>query len=116
MRSLAVALILLSTPALASTAPECVSLSKAQHVKGTTVAPLTRAQFYFLSGAYAITPPVGLPPGDGAVMLTDDSSGNAMILWTRGPLVCKPFMAVPKALMKMLADLKAGAGEDGGDL
>ena len=57
--------------------------------KDTAIAPLTPAQFHFLQGVYVLSPttPDGLPPGDGALLLTRDHGDEGLILWTLGPLV-----------------------------
>src|SRR5208337_3029473 len=66
----------LASSAVAAESPRCASLEKAQEAagKGTAIAPLTPAQFHFLQGVYVLSPttPDGLPPGDGALLLTRD--------------------------------------------
>ncbi len=98
-----------------------MSLEKAQKAAGkdTTITALTPAQFHFLQGMYVAMPttPEGLPPGDGALILTRDKGGEGLILWTRGPLACEPMPIGHAAkLMKILADVKAGATSDGDGL
>jgi len=119
--ALAVSLTLLASRAFAGDGPRCVSLEKAQKAAGkdTTITALTPAQFHFLQGMYVAMPttPEGLPPGDGALILTRDKGGEGLILWTRGPLACKPMPIGHAAkLMKILADVKAGATSDGDGL
>ena len=108
----------LSAPARAQEHhPKCMSLAKVQKAigKGTSVMPLSRAQFHFLQGFYVALPstPEGMPPGDGALIVKSDDGDSGLIVWTRGPLACDP-IALPKAgkLLKYLAEIKAGAGDD----
>jgi len=102
----------LASSAVAEESPRCASLEKAQNAagKGTAIAPLTAAQFHFLQGVYVLHPtmPDGLPPGDGALLLTRDHGDDGLILWTLGPLVCEP-MPAPKKLIDYLAQVKSGA-------
>lgn len=108
----------------ASDASHCTSLEKAQKAAGkdSAVVALSPAQFHFLQGMYVASPttPEGLPPGDGAVLLVhdkkdkDDKSDEIIVMWTRGPLVCSPLpIRQASKLMKMLAEVKAGATGDG---
>jgi hypothetical protein len=105
----------LASSAVAAESPHCASLEKAQEAvgKGTAIGPLTPAQFHFLQGVYVLSPttPDGLPPGDGALLLTRDHGDEGLILWTLGPLVCDP-MPAPKKLMDYLERVKTGAGGD----
>ena len=95
----------LASSAVAEGSAHCASLEKAQNSAGkdTAIAPLTPAQFHFLQGVYVLNPtmPDGLPPGDGALLLTRDHSDDGLILWTLGPLVCEPIPA-PKKLIDYL--------------
>jgi hypothetical protein len=105
----------------AAEAPHCMSLAKAQKEagKGTTVMALSPAQFHFMQGMYVALPttPEGLPPGDGALILTRDKGEQGLILWTRGVLACDPTpIGHPAELMKILADVKAGAASEGDGL
>jgi hypothetical protein len=105
----------LASSAVAAEGPRCASLEKAQKAAGkdTSIAPLTPAQFHFLQGVYVVSPttPDGLPPGDGALLLTHDHGADGLILWTLGPLVCEP-MPAPKKLIDYLAQVKSGADGD----
>ena len=78
----------LASSAVAEESPRCASLEKAQNAAGkdTAIAPLTAAQFHFLQGVYVLHPtmPDGLPPGDGALLLTRDHGDDGLILWTLG--------------------------------
>jgi len=111
-------LALMGTPALAADGPHCMSLEKAQKTLGkdTAVVALSPAQFHFLQGMYVALPttPDGLPPGDGALLLTKDKADEGVILWTRGVLACEPTpIRQTGKLMRMLADVKAGATGEG---
>ncbi len=104
--------------AAAADAPHCMSLAKAQKAAGkdTTITALTPAQFHFLQGMYVALPttPDGLPPGDGALILTRDKGEEGIILWTRGVLACDPTpIGHASKLMKILADVKAGSTGEG---
>ena len=107
--------VCLASSAAAAGTPRCASLDKAQNAAGkdTAIAPLTPAQFHFLQGVYVLSPmtPDGLPPGDGALLLTHDHGGEGLILRTLGPLVCEP-MPAPKKLIDYLAQVKSGADGD----
>jgi hypothetical protein len=124
MRSFVVALsLILSSGATVHPAerPACTSLEKAQKAAGkkTTITALSPSQFHFLQGMYVAMPttPEGLPPGDGAVILTRDDSDEGIIVWTRGILACEPLpVGHVVKLMKILAEVKAGAVADGDDL
>jgi hypothetical protein len=124
MRSFVVALsLILASGASVHPAdrPACTSLKKAQKAAGkdTTIIALTPAQFHFLQGMYVAMPttPEGLPPGDGALILTRDKSDDGMIIWTRGFLACQPLpVGHMDKLLKILGEVKAGAGADGDDL
>jgi hypothetical protein len=79
---------------------------------------LTSGQFHFVQGIYVGSPntPDGLPPGDGALLVTHDRAKNGLILWTRGPLACRP-TAISEKLIKLIADVKTGAVDvDGKEL
>jgi hypothetical protein len=123
MRTFSLALIaslFIASGVSAADGPHCMSLQKAQKAAGkdTTITALTSAQFHFLQGMYVALPstPEGLPPGDGALILTRDKGEQGLILWTRGVLACDPLPIGHAAkLMKILADVKAGStGEDNG--
>jgi len=74
----------LASSAIAAESPRCASLEKAQEAAGncTAIAPLTSAEFHFLQGVYVLSPttPDGLPPGDGALLLTRDHGDEGPIL------------------------------------
>lgn len=117
IKSILLAATLLTTPAIAqeTTPPKLVLNCKPfaeikKHFPEATITKMTQGQFHFLAGFYVgnIATPQGLPPGDGAVVV---SQGNAtLILWTRGPLACNPIQVSPKLLV-LMAQLKVG-GDD----
>ncbi len=119
MRSFVVALsLILSSEATVHPAerPACTSLEKAQRAAGkeTSITALTPAQFHFLQGMYVAMPttPEGLPPGDGALILTRDKSDEGIIIWTRGILACEP---LPVGQMdKLLKNSRRSEGWRGG--
>jgi hypothetical protein len=121
MRTFSLALIaslFIASGVYAADGPHCISLQKAQKAAGkdTTITALTPAQFHFLQGMYVALPstPEGLPPGDGALILTRDKNEAGLILWTRGPLACDPLpIGEATKLMKILADVKAGSTGEG---
>jgi hypothetical protein len=105
--------------AKAGEAPHCMSLAKAQKAAGkdTAITALTSEQFHFLQGMYVALPttPEGLPPGDGALLLTRDKGEAGLILWTRGMLACDPLpVDGTRKLLKVLADVKAHGGDGHG--
>jgi hypothetical protein len=96
--------------------PVCTTLERVQKAAGkdTTVAALTPAEFHFLQGMYVALPttPDGLPPGDGAVILSRDKADSGLVLWTRGPIVCAPMPVSHIAKLKqLLAGVKSGAAD-----
>jgi hypothetical protein len=124
MRTFSLALIaslFIASGVYAADGPHCMSLQKAQKAAGkdTTITALSPAQFHFLQGMYVALPstPDGLPPGDGALLLTRDKGEEGLILWTRSPLACEPLPIGHTAkLLKLLADVKAGNVGDGDGL
>jgi hypothetical protein len=120
MKAIAIALCLVSAPALAAKAPapKCVSLEKLQAKIGTdhtTASPVTRAQYRFLQGISAMNPdtPPGIPPGDNAILVRSDGGHAGYVIWTMGPLACG-VMDAPAPLLKLLDQVKGDAanGED----
>jgi len=77
---------------------------------------LTKGQFHFLQGVYALNPqtPPGLPPGDGAVLATVTGDKGGLILFTSGAKVCAP-MPVPDQVVKLLSAVKTGKLDPSGD-
>ena len=77
---------------------------------------LTPRQFHFVEGIYVGSPttPGGLPAGDGALLATHDGAQNGIILWTVGPLVCRP-IPISEKLIKLITDIKTGALDAAGN-
>ena len=94
----------------------CKALAKlkAQFDAKTHFAVLTPGQFHFIEGVYVGSPstPDGLPPGDGALLVSHDGDKDGIVIWTRGPLACAP-IPVNERLVKLLTGVKTGEGEDG---
>lgn len=90
--ALTVCLSLIAAPALADAyAPHCEPIAKikegAKEAKFTT---MTAGQTHFLEGLYVaspITPPGGLPPGNGALLMEVKGKFTGVI-WTRGKEGC----------------------------
>ena len=77
---------------------------------------LTPGQFHFVEGIYVGSPstPDGLPPGDGALLVTHDGAMDGIILWTRGALACGP-IPISEKLLKLIANVKTGAVDGEGN-
>ena len=78
--------------------------------------PLTPGQFHFAEGLYVGSPttPEGLPPGDGALLVSREGDRGGIIIWTRGALACAP-IPVSERLIKLIAGIKTGALDDQGN-
>ena len=136
--SIALALSLIAGPALAEEKtpkvppPHCEAIEtiKAAYRAGAPEAKftvMTPGQFHFLAGVYAaspITPPGGLPPGDGALMV--QTKDRADLFWTRGNKqacitvlvidaeahkVAYVPLPIPKTWLPMLESIRTGVGE-----
>jgi hypothetical protein len=119
MKHILLATTLLATPALAQEvqqprAPklDCMPLAKFKTDNGkagnSTITVMTPGQYHFLAGAYTILPPMGLPPGDGAIIVS--TGDHSWIVWTKGKLACNPTPIDPKFLV-LMAKFKVG-GDD----
>ena len=99
-------------------APVCAPLDKikADFDAKTHFVALTPGQFHFAAGLYVGNPntPEGMPPGDGAILITHDGSKSGTIAWTRGKNVCSP-ITLPEPIMKLLNAIKTGVGESADD-
>jgi hypothetical protein len=104
----------------ADSAPKgpCRALDKlrAEFDTKTHFVPLSPGQFHFVEGVYVGSPttPVGLPPGDGALLVTRDGDKEGLIVWTRGALACAP-IPINERLIKLIAGIKTGALDDEGN-
>jgi hypothetical protein len=71
---------------------------------------LTRDQWRFMRGIYALTPatPAGLPYGDGAALaMAPGDRGGGTVLFLDGDKICTP-MPIPRAFVEMMGDVAAG--------
>jgi hypothetical protein len=96
----------------------CKALAKleAEFDAKTHVVQLTAGQFHFVEGVYAGSPntPDGLPPGDGALLVSHDGDKDGIIVWTRGALACAP-ISVNERLIRLIVGIKTGALDGEGD-
>jgi hypothetical protein len=71
-------------------APHCETIDAMKaSVKGAKFTVLSQGQFHFMAGVYfasPITPPDGLPPGDGALLI--EIKDKAAVVWTHGKQAC----------------------------
>jgi len=99
--------------------PQCKALAKlkAEFDTKTHAIPLTAGQFHFIEGVYVGSPstPDGLPPGDGAILVTHDGDKDGIVIWTRGTLGCAP-IPVNENLIRLMTAVKTGEGEDDSSL
>ena len=82
------ALAAASAPAIPAPHCETIDAMKAS-VKGAKFTALSQGQFHFMAGVYVaspITPPGGMPPGDGALLI--EIKDKAAVVWTRGKQAC----------------------------
>jgi len=97
----------------------CKALAKieAEFDAQTHAIPLTAGQFHFMEGVYVGSPstPDGLPPGDGAILVTHDGDKDGIVIWTRGTLACAP-TPVNENLIRLMTAVKTGEGEDDASL
>jgi hypothetical protein len=74
----------------AAPAPHCETIDAMKaSVKGAKFTVLSQGQFHFMAGVYVaspITPPGGMPPGDGALLV--EIKDKAAVVWTRGKQAC----------------------------
>lgn len=115
------ALACLVGPAMADGAEHCLSASIpkgaiAEH-NGRWI-ELTRDQWQFLRGVYAMNPqtPPGLPYGDSAVLAQVEGANSGLIFFIDGDKACTP-MAAPKELLDMMRDVATDTiSHEGGGL
>ena len=71
-------------------APHCETIDAMKaSVKGARLTVLSQGQFHFMAGVYVaspITPPGGMPPGDGALLI--EIKDKAAVVWTHGKQAC----------------------------
>jgi hypothetical protein len=108
-------------------APHCETIDAMKaSVKDAKFTVLTPGQFHFMAGVYVaspITPPGGMPPGDGALLI--QLKDTAAIVWTRGKQACiteividvdhhiAAYVPLPvdAKLLSILRSIKTGADE-----
>jgi hypothetical protein len=124
MRALTIVSIILGLGALpASAAPKNPTCIDAKDIKDEFIAKgrwivVTRGQYHFLSGVYAMHPqtPPGLPYGDGAVLATLNGREGGMIFFTDHGRLCLP-MPAPAILIKEMMEVVTGPlGADGEEM
>jgi hypothetical protein len=108
-------------------APHCETIDAMKaSLKDAKFSALSPGQFHFMAGVYVaspITPPGGMPPGDGALLI--EMKNKAALVWTRGKQACiteividseqhlaayVPLPIDPK-LLALLRSVKTGADE-----
>ncbi len=71
-------------------APHCETIDAMKaSLKDAKFTALSSGQFHFMAGVYVaspITPPGGMPPGDGALLI--EIKNKAALVWTRGKQAC----------------------------
>lgn len=95
----------LAVPALAK--PHCAALDKTKFPNGAKFIALTSGQTHFAQGAFTAVPPIGPPPGDGAMLIQIPNEKGSAIAFTLGKLACQ-VMGVGPDFVKVL--LKVGTG------
>lgn len=113
----AFALLLSVAPAAAASHRDakCSSLKKLKADDSVTIRALTRPEYHFMQGIWAMAPqtPEGLPPGDSAILVTSDESKTVgMVMFATGDLVCKPMLGIPLDLLAKVRAGKVGEGDD----
>lgn len=104
----AAAALTLAFPAHAE--KHCDKLAKVEKSFGPdgVLTPMSRAQYFVLVGMYLRDPstPEGLPPGDGAAILSSQDGSAGLILWISGPIACDPWPISEAAkLLALLAKI-----------
>ena len=94
--------------------PSCKKLSEIKRDLGSSfrLTTLTPGQFHFLEGVYVGSPatPPGMPPGDGAVLITMKGGKSAVVIWTHKDQGCDP-LPIPVKLAELIPNIKTGPGE-----
>ena len=80
---------------------------------GFAAVKMTAAQWHFFEGFWVVYPttPIGMPPGDGAQIITKPGLEGAAIAVTKAERVCF-MMTIPKKLLDYLEEIRVGPGED----
>jgi hypothetical protein len=98
----------------------CTAFAKIQKETakvGGAVEKMTTSQWNFLRGIHALNPttPPGLPPGDGAVLVTlPRTPDSGLVFFIDGTLACN-VMNAPSELIKLLGKVKSGDANHEGD-
>lgn len=71
---------------------------------------LSPGAFHFAEGAYSILPPIGIPPGDGALLATQKGAHTALLIWTHKGQGCAP-TPIPEEFAKLIPGIKTAPGE-----
>jgi hypothetical protein len=108
-------------------APHCETIEAMKaSIKDARFTALSPGQFHFMAGVYVaspITPPGGMPPGDGALLI--ETQNKAALVWTRGKQACiteividtgqhlAAYVPLPidSKLLALLRSIKTGADE-----
>lgn len=126
MKSALVAILLTvgASPALAAShCTHSLAELKAAAPKATKFETLNAGQYHLAVGMFVATPPVfrEIPPGDGAVLISEKGQRIANIVWTLGGKVCGGFaITIPMAKLVLSVNPKPGEtidpSDDSGDL
>jgi hypothetical protein len=114
---IALALSLIALPAYAE-AWKCKAFDRSKFPATAKLTTLSPGQVHFAQGAFTMIPPIGMPAGDGAMLIQITKNGKlvdgepALVLFTSGKLGCQ-MMGIPSNFAKFL--LKIGTGKTDSD-
>lgn len=95
-------------------APHCMKIEEFKKTfdHKTRFEVLSPGAFHVMEGIWIGSPstPPGLPPGDGAILITHKGSKDGLLIWTRGDQGCSP-IEVTQAIISTLATIRTAAGE-----
>lgn len=99
--------------------PECVTVAKLKDdLKGAKFTPLNISQYHFMMGAYAATPPVGLPADTDNGLLVQ-LKDKAFVVWMEAECASKtpPMQISPQfvAILRAIAPVAGEASDDSKD-
>lgn len=94
--------------------PACMTIAQMKAVpqlKGAKFTPLNIAQYHLMLGAYAATPPIGLPADtDNAILV--QLKKRSMVVWMKAECASKtPAMPIGEQFVGILGTIKPVAGE-----
>lgn len=105
-------------PAPPSHTPACMTLDKLKiAIKGGKFTPLNVSQFHFMMGAYAATPPIGLPADTDNALLVQVKD-KSVIVWMNAECASKTApMPIGDKFLAIVKSISPTAGEtsDGAD-